>query len=167
MAREKAEIQKKDDKSMSYMDGKMLVIKGSSGAQYAWGLERPIKGQKDCVLVVNKAFNPMENSQRFTYDKRTKSIRLYHKKDFAVGKQTGFNAQNIMIATIWRNTAFQKGWTFSEGTWRQQGKGKVNYCIMFSEAGTPGQALQYQPCAKSSKFRHSVAQIQFDERRSE
>lgn len=68
------------------MDGKMLVIRNAGGAMYAWGLERAVKGQKDQVEIVNKAFNPMENSQRFTYDKRTKSIRLYHKRDFAVGK---------------------------------------------------------------------------------
>lgn len=88
-------IQKYDEK---FLEGKMLILQGKAGAKYAIGLERPIKSEKEQIDIVAKPLNPEETGQRMSFDARTKSLRMYHKRNFAISIKKGLNTRPHVVA---------------------------------------------------------------------
>jgi len=140
-AEKKNLIQKYDEK---FLNGKMLVIQGKAGARYAIGLEKPIKSEKEQVDIIAKPINPSETGQRFTFDGRTKSIRLYHKRNFAISIKTGLNTRPHVVARVWKDEVGQKGLTY-HGHWMMPYKGQMKLCIEFTKQ-EPGSVLAWRPC---------------------
>jgi hypothetical protein len=71
--------------NLDQADGHMLLFRGTSGPKYTLGHVKRIRRLSDEHPVVNRAFNTDDHNQRWTYDSRTKSIRLFHQRHFALG----------------------------------------------------------------------------------
>lgn len=65
-------------------DGHMLFFRGTSGPKYTLGHMKRIRKLSDEQAVVSRAFNTEDENQRWTYDSRTKSLRLFHQRHFAL-----------------------------------------------------------------------------------
>jgi len=135
----------------------MLVIRGQSGPRYSFGLDHPVKRENEQVEIVAKPFDPQEPSQRFTFDKRTKSLRLYHKRNFAVSIMTGLNTKPRVVARAWKDEVGQKNLVYN-GHWLMPYKGQMKLCIEFTKQ-QPGTPLEWRACRNSPLQSFLVNQI--------
>lgn len=96
-------------KNIDRIDGRMIIIRGQHGPKYSFGQATSIKNEKEQIKVVAKPFNPKDQTQRFVWDKRTKSLRLFHRKDFALSLYKGDEKEKFQLATIrkWINGPLQ------------------------------------------------------------
>jgi len=148
-------------KNIDRLDGRMIVIRGQHGPKYSFGQAAPIKNDKEQIKVVAKPFNPKDQTQRFVWDKRTKSLRLFHRKDFALSLYKGDEKEKFQLATIrkWINGPVQKNYMYN-GHWILPWKPTMKLCLQFT-AFHPGSPLTWLPCRKSELQGFSIQLISF------
>jgi hypothetical protein len=81
--REKRVVLKKDYK-IDQAEGHVLYIRGTHGPKYTIGHSKVIRRLSDEQIVVNRAFNTESPLQRWFWDKRSQSFRLFHQRHFAL-----------------------------------------------------------------------------------
>jgi len=124
----------------------MIFFRGTQKAKYTIGYSGKIKRSTDELHVDARAFNHADKSQRWTYDARTKSIRLFHQRDFALS----FKTKNLKfggLATVrkFRNEATQKH-KYREGKVIASMRA-ISFCLGFT-VESPGAAINWQACRK-------------------
>jgi hypothetical protein len=88
----------------STADGNVVLFRGMYGPRYTIGIFGRIRKQSDEPFIRTRVLNHKDTQQQFTWDTRTKSIRLYNKRDFALSiKLTG----NFVTARLWKNEPSQ------------------------------------------------------------
>jgi len=148
-------------KNIDRLDGRMIVIRGQHGPKYSFGQVHPIKNDKEQIKVVAKPFNPRDQTQRFVWDKRTKSLRLFHRRDFALSLYKGDEKEKFQLATLrkWINGPLQQGFMYN-GHWILPWKPSMKLCLQFT-AYHPGSPLTWLPCRKSELQGFSIQLISF------
>jgi len=88
----------------STADGQVVLFRGRHGPRYTIGVVGRIRKQSDEPFIRTRVLNHKDIYQQYTWDTRTKSIRLYGKRDFAISvRLTG----NYVIAKLWKNEPSQ------------------------------------------------------------
>lgn len=148
-------------KNIDKLEGRMIVIRGTNGPKYSFGQAHPIKNDKQQVTVVAKPFNPKDQTQRFIWDSRTKSLRLFHRKDFALSLYKGDEKDKFQTATLrkWINGPVQKNFMYN-GHWILPWKGGAKLCLEFTKFH-PGSPLTWLPCRKTEMQGFSINLISF------
>lgn len=70
--------------NLDQAEGHMMFFRGTHGPKYTIGHMQRIRKLSDERPVVTKAFNTKDLFQRWTWDKRSKSLRLFHQRHFAL-----------------------------------------------------------------------------------
>jgi len=85
-------------------DGQVVLFRGRHGPRYSIGVVGRIRKQSDEPFIRTRVLNHKDIYQQFTWDTRTKSVRLYGKRDFALSvRLTG----NYVIGKLWKNEPSQ------------------------------------------------------------
>jgi len=85
-------------------DNNVVMFRGAYGPRYTIGIWGRIRKQNDEPFIRTRVLNHKDTQQQFTWDTRTKSIRLYNKRDFTLSvKLTG----NYVTARLWKNEPSQ------------------------------------------------------------
>jgi len=88
----------------STADGQVVLFRGIHGPRYTIGVVGRIRKQSDEPFIRTRVLNHKDVFQQFTWDTRTKSIRLFAKRDFALSvRLTG----NYVIAKLFKNEPSQ------------------------------------------------------------
>lgn len=148
-------------KNIDRLDGRMIILRGQHGPKYSFGQARPIKNDKEQIKVVAKPFNPRDQTQRLAWDARTKSLRLFHRKDFALSLYKGDEKEKFQLATIrkWINGPVQKNYMYN-GHLILPWKPTMKLCLQFT-AFHPGSPLTWLPCRKTELQGFSIQVISF------
>lgn len=89
----------------STADGQTVLFRGLHGPRYTFGIFKRIRKQSDEPFIRTRVLNHKDVDQQFTWDTRTKSIRLFHKRDFCLSVRL---AGNFATARIFKNEPAQQ-----------------------------------------------------------